>query len=157
MFGVQHVVVPLGTKYYMLIVDFLGHKFPLQVAYLRGWEDWRGRERIRINDNDNTWATLYHECLEMSTRGGCTNYWLGEATCNVQFPTTHLVKMVCELLFCTPSVPKWLSYFSDKICSKMIVWLSARLEIETQSQIFLHQALCIKKFYDTTTSGGALE
>ena len=40
------------------------------------------------------------------------------------------------LFHCTPSVPKWLSYFLDFVCPKIIVRLFAWLEIGAQSQIF---------------------
>ena len=35
----------------------------------------------------------------------------------------------------------------------MIVWLYAQIEVEAQSQIFLHQTFYIKKSYVTATSG----
>ena len=40
------------------------------------------------------------------------------------------------------------------IFPKMIVWLSARLEVEVQSQLFLHQTYYIKKSFHTATSKG---
>ena len=41
--------------------------------------------------------------------------------------------------------------------SKMIIQLSARIEIEAQSQIFSHQTFYVKKSFDTATSGGISE
>ena len=42
------------------------------------------------------------------------------------------------------------------LCPKKIVWLSARLEIEAQSQIFPHQTFYIKKSFVNTTSRDVL-
>ena len=53
-----------------------------------------------------------------------------------------------------PPSPKWLSYFPDFFCPKVILWLFAQLEIEAQRQIVSHQTFYIKKSFDTTTSGG---
>ena len=45
----------------------------------------------------------------------------------------------------------------ELFCPKTIVRLSAKLEIEAQSQMFLHKTFYIKKSFDTAASGGVLE
>ena len=50
--------------------------------------------------------------------------------------------------------PKMIVLLPGFLCSKMIVRLSGQLEIEAQSQIFLHQTFYMKKSFETTTSGG---
>jgi hypothetical protein len=57
-------------------------------------------------------------------------------------------------LDCTPSIPKWLSYFSDFFCPKMIVSFICMVRNLRLKVKYFRQTFYIKKSFDFATSGG---